>query len=612
MSKADRGLFEDLWAQWQTETEYLCKIQTWRGTSETEPQVKTNLMACRQYIFGIATDFNNTIKHHKLVPFQWCMKGETTKEDPSDEDILSSDFWVFGFRVGPDSAENKLALICHLDTVPATENEEWKPFDPVVREREYPGGTVSPQDFLVCRGGIDDKGPAASAFLTVRGLVQTYDESDVFSNTQLELIFDTSEETNMSTPKYMAASPRNPDFGVVYDAMWIVRAEKGGERPKFFVDAPTSAPSDSKLYISSLISSPDNSCNTIPDWAEARICGDSASLDAFLSSVQQDFQDFEYDDPAYHRGTLDSRPIFSANGSLEAVVLKIGVEGAQHGSAPDENREKGVNPFVSLANFLGGLSDQGRFEVNGYTSMTKFIKWTWGTYAFGEGENTKDVLYKFDDIFQEGNGTTYAVTKLSTTKVTDKTAEEIKLEIDIRYALPHHKEQWDGVTEGELEGASTFSEDFGDLVMQFNKENPNEPSVRLETDTIFGPDIRDPEQNENYQKAIAAYMNVMKEKPKLLAIGGGTDAKGITTLIAMGPLFDTRMGMPISYHGINEGAPIIDMKRSTEILYNVFAEELESPSHQGLGKREKQTRSLKAVAALDRLHARGRKHCCSR
>ncbi|MEQ9369033.1 MAG: hypothetical protein RIG63_08370 [Coleofasciculus chthonoplastes F3-SA18-01] len=59
------------------------------------------------------------------------------------------------------------------------------------------------------------------------------------------------------------------------------------------------------------------------------------------------------------------------------------------------------------------------------------------------------------------------------------------------------------------------------------------------------------------------------------AVGGGTDAKGYTFLLAAGPLFSDRVGPPINYHGIREGAPLDAMNKSTQILYNVMVNEIE-------------------------------------
>jgi len=60
------------------------------------------------------------------------------------------------------------------------------------------------------------------------------------------------------------------------------------------------------------------------------------------------------------------------------------------------------------------------------------------------------------------------------------------------------------------------------------------------------------------------------------AIGGGTDAKGNTRLIAGGALFTNSMGPPINYHGFDEGAPVNDLKIGARIIYRLFVNEIEA------------------------------------
>ena len=125
------------------------------------------------------------------------------------------------------------------------------------------------------------------------------------------------------------------------------------------------------------------------------------------------------------------------------VVLKTVVAGAQHGSAPDENRENGANPLVSLGVFLDGLADNGMLEQNHYSRMADFMTWAWGTRVFGE--NQRDLLYRYDPIFEEGNGTTYALSQLQGPSSGDDDDEgTITLAMDIRYAVGHHAKGWDG------------------------------------------------------------------------------------------------------------------------------------------------------------------------
>lgn len=593
--------------QWQEETTHICAIQTYRNVDLSHEQVNKNLMEIRDYLNVKADECNDGLSLLQLTPFQWCrFENETTTVEPSDEDCVACKYWVFGFRFGSPDPKQKLTIICHLDTVPASNSSDgsWTPFDVKVKSNDYDGGagSESPQDFLVGRGCIDDKGPAISAFLVVRALAMAFDGSPKMEDTQIEIIFDTSEETDMSTPYYLLdeKNTKVPDFGVVYDAQWCVRAEKGCERPVFTVEA-TSAPAADSLYISTLQTAPDNSTNTIPDWAEAVITGDRSLVKEFADTVETDYIEAEFDDKKYRKAIL------VVTETEESVTLRTLVKGAQHGSAPEENRLNGANPLVSLGNFLAGLSGDGyngTLAINAPASMCEFIKWSWGTHVFGEDH---DSLERCDDVFMEGNGTTYAVTKVSM----GAEQEPVKLEVDIRYAIAHHEGgcDWKGDTEGLLPGnLSVFKGVFGDLVKEFNDDDSHSKYANVEepvTSTIFGPDIRLPDENEDYMAVEEAFKDVMGYRPEPYAIGGGTDAKGHTFLLAVGPLMAKELGPPINYHGIDEGAPMADFCKSTEILFTLFSKLILSPP-----KRKKEL-AHKALKRVQELRETGHKFCCS-
>ncbi|KAI0565429.1 hypothetical protein FGB62_18g213 [Gracilaria domingensis] len=393
-----------------------------------------------------------------------------------------------------------------------------------------------------------------------RALAENYGNAnpDPFQTTQVEIIFDTSKEWDMSTPVFMK------DSNTKRLDLVLFMMPSGMLEPR------------SAMYTSS-----NNSCNIIPDWANVEVIGTLEALTEIERTVPHTFKNFTFDDPQYGRGVLFVDSETDSSEVLSKAILIINVESAQHGSVPDQNRLYGVNPFVSLANFVAGLYDDRTLGANAVSSVAKFIKWTWGTYVFGYKQES---LNKYDEIFQENNGTTYGVTK--------STMEEdgsLKLETDIRYAFDHHSIAWEGVTEGALDGKSVFSGTFARLLEQFNQSHTQLGDVSFTQKTVFRPDIRVPETNENYLTAEEAFRKVMKTNAPRLAIGGGTDAKGNLSLLAMCPLFGTNMGNPINYH--DHLQPV-----RNEVL---------SPSAARLSKAARLKKHAEILATLNKIAARG-------
>lgn len=612
--KSDLTFLEELFIKsWEEETKHVCKIQTYRAADRsTDVEVNKRIFQIRDYIDEKVESFNKELSNLQITRFQWCQDHDGTHDHPSDDKLLHSQYWIMGYRFGPKNADRKLALICHLDTVPASADGwgDFDPFDPKQEFREYP--TSTNQNFLVGRGCIDDKGPAMSAFIVLRALAKALDGRADTQSVEFEVIFDTSEETDMATPVYIESNPENhePDIGVVFDAYWIVRAEKGLARPNFTFDDAT--PLGDSLYIAS-IDTGGNSANTIPDMCEAAIKTNGASLDDFENSVAEMYKEYVFDDAEYVRAPLEVKR------TSDAVILKTTVVGAQHGSAPEENRANGANPLVSLANFLGGLTKSGQLAVTAASTACTFIEWMWGTYAFGEKHTD---LYKYDNIdgsnkyetiFAKGNGTTYAVTKLGIPEDADGNGMKLALDIDVRYAIPHHIQDWDGKEEGLIDGdGTTLDAIFSGLTEDFNKKRGMGTVTFGGSGWYFGPDIRIPENSADFLKVEQAYEEVTGSAPTRYAIGGGTDAKGNLNLIAVGPLMSPSMGPPINYHGLSEGAPICDMFTSTKIMFNFLMLEATEPHVENADSAwRKVVARKKTEKQMQQLRERGFKFCCN-
>ncbi|HAI68545.1 MAG TPA: hypothetical protein DCM38_03805, partial [Gammaproteobacteria bacterium] len=551
--------------QFRTDLDFLVAQETWRdSTVVQEKKVIKNLATIKAYLDQEVKKFNAGQQKIRLRGFEWKQDRTATQTDPMEQ------YWLFGYRIGSDEREGvtRLSLIAHLDTVAPGNAADWETKEPfVIHEvkRQYHGKRTP---FLVARGAVDDKGPSAIVLSALRSVAKEYDNQGLPEDVAIEVLFETSEETDMATLQYLndTADPvyRKPSMGIVYDAFWCIRAEKGVERPAFKMSRR--ADPSRGLWLHDLDSEVGPS-NQIPATATAVIYAESPELaQQFKKTVMKEYAAYQFDDPNYNPAELLKPEI---NGT--SVTLKTRGSGAQHGSAPQENRAKGSNPLVSLVNFLGYLvyekEDYLDFQPNSVSRMAQFMKWGWGTKVFGEYH--PDLLQRDDWVFEwgegdKGNGTTWGLTKLVTNE------DDITLEMDVRYAIGHHSNGYSG-EEGLLEGKSRFPELLQALMVKFNKAHPGE-IIAVYTDFKVAPDIR-AISNPNYIKLNKAYKSVTGEDCPRLAIGGGTDAKGNNELIAAGTLFTESLGPPINFHGINEGATVTDLKTGFKILRQLMVNE---------------------------------------
>ena len=133
----------------------------------------------------------------------------------------------------------------------------------------------------------------------------------------------------------------------------------------------------------------------------------------------------------------------------------------------------------------------------------------------------------------------------------------------------------------ESEDFSLFPSIFHELTRRFHAEfhpemDADKPTVQFTTKNPYAPDIRSihSTDNDHLFRINNAYRAVMGENSPMRATGGGTDAKGFLNLVTAGALFFDNMGPPVNYHGLDEGAPLVDLVNSGKILLNLLQQEL--------------------------------------
>ena len=211
LSDNDYKVVDDLFKQdFISKTTEIVKIETFRSAEKQdteqekkqEKEVVKQIAVVRDKFKQWVETFNAEQKTLKFEFFEWSQKVDGKQP------------WLFGFRLG--TGKHKVSIITHLDTV-APGNLSWNPFDARIEKRTYLGAET---DFLIGRGALDDKGPAIVSLIALKALAKKFDGTDKLKDFTMELIFDTSEETDMSMPHYLEDNNTiNPELGIVYDAM---------------------------------------------------------------------------------------------------------------------------------------------------------------------------------------------------------------------------------------------------------------------------------------------------------------------------------------------------------------------------------------------------------
>lgn len=87
---------------------------------------------------------------------------------------------------GPEDAEDYIAVLCHVDVVPASGEWTNDPFDPQIKDNR-----------IYARGAIDDKGPTMAAWYALK-MLKT---AGISMKHRIRLIIGTNEESGMSYMK---------------------------------------------------------------------------------------------------------------------------------------------------------------------------------------------------------------------------------------------------------------------------------------------------------------------------------------------------------------------------------------------------------------------------
>ncbi|RUS47862.1 dipeptidase PepV [Cohnella sp. AR92] len=228
----------------------------------------------------------------------------------------------------PSESGDYVAVLCHLDVVPASGEWTAPPFEPEIRDGQ-----------LYARGAIDDKGPAMAAFYALK-IVK---ELGLPAKHNVRLIFGTDEEHACDCMTMYRKLEKPPICGFTPDAEFpIVRAEKGQINVKVLLTASGDSDSEGRADGSEFCLKAfhgGGTANMVPENAVAFLEGEEANLEALAAGFTQ--------------YCMDKGMEGSASREDKALTLRLkGV--SAHGMEPHLGR----NAALELLHFLRRLSLQ--------------------------------------------------------------------------------------------------------------------------------------------------------------------------------------------------------------------------------------------------------------
>ena len=212
------------------------------------------------------------------------------------------------------SGDETVAILAHVDVMPAGKGWDSDPFDPVIKDGN-----------LIARGASDDKGPGMACYYALK----TLKEMGTKFNKKIRFIVGTDEESNWTGMHHYFATEPAPTMGFSPDAEFpLINGEKGQVSILLDMDANNDGNDQLKSFNAGL------RFNMVPREAEAVVAVND------VQDTQKKFSAFLAANPV--EGQL----------SKEADGLHLQLIGkAAHGMEP----EKGINAGTYLALFLTQL-----------------------------------------------------------------------------------------------------------------------------------------------------------------------------------------------------------------------------------------------------------------
>lgn len=325
-------------------------------------------------------------------------------------------------RIEVGKGDELFGILGHVDVVPAGNDWDSDPFDPVVTE-----------DKIIARGTLDDKGPTIAAYYAVKIL----NEMNVDWKKRIHIIIGTDEESDWKCTERYFKTEEMPTIGMAPDAEFpLIHGEKGITTFDFVQTSLSQ--DDDEPEIELLHFSSGERYNMVPDLATT-----SVLVKENMTNTIQHFEAFLEEHQLKGHYEVDSgKLILSVNGV------------AVHGMDPSI----GVNAGMYLVHFLNTLN---------LNQSAK--KWT----EFGD-------MYLFDSHFGEKMGMKFhtdhmgdVTTNIGVIQYDNKQGG--KYGVNLRFPEGFHFEQSIQAFEKEI-NKDGFKIDMG-KIQQPHFVNPEDPFI---------------------------------------------------------------------------------------------------------------------------------------
>lgn len=419
------------------------------------------------------------------------------------------------------SGDETVGALVHLDVVAPGDLDKWDhpPFSGAIADGKVFG-----------RGAQDDKGALVGVLWGAKILI---DEGMTFPR-RLRIILGTKEETSFEDVRTYFAEEAPPDYGIVPDGPFLMRAEAGYADIAYgFAGLAPATSDDARDRV--VWWSGGSAVNSVPDFAYAVLRSrDPVAARAEIESViARVTGQFARGDSVPDLGVTDFAGFAAERGLVgvpegDLVIFSRGK--IAHSSVPASGR----NAIVEVA--LVGARLQSLAD-GAFARAFRFVDERIGLSTDGSGFGLAT-----DKPIPQASNTTASLDLVAT----DEAADRLDLTINYRVGIAN--------TAREIEDKSgAIAAGYGAVLRE----------IGAVFDAYYLPD-----GDALLGVAAQSYRDVQQHDPLLLALGATTYVKAAPNLVSFGPVDLVEDG--IFFHTVNEQMPVASLTRNAVLFADVL------------------------------------------